>query len=229
MTVGLQIALARSSQTNEQRKSKMKIDRLRTVQSRLHEIVEQRKSRLEADRLCTAESRSVKTIDQRETRRNVGSRRTLHTDLNLAAFHYNADYDNSLHPSVVFEKINKLRVFSGAFKFKRKLQDCAALVEKWNFQNRIYRPNHYLRWYQVTSQSKQFSANMRKNNSCFQMTSFGAAEIVRDNYSPSARANLPTCWIAFTHAGCRSQVSPDLFHGNYLWTSSSTMPIYYRY
>lgn len=86
MTVGLQIALARSSQTNEQRKSKMKIDRLRTVQSRLHEIVEQRKSRLEADRLCTAESHSVKTIDQRETRRNVGSRRTLHTDLNLAAF-----------------------------------------------------------------------------------------------------------------------------------------------
>ena len=37
----------------------------------------------------------------------------------------------------------------------------------------------------VTSQSKHFLANIRKYNSCFQMTSFGATNIVRDNYMPT--------------------------------------------
>ncbi|KFM81258.1 hypothetical protein X975_20112, partial [Stegodyphus mimosarum] len=36
------------------------------------------------------------------------SKQTLHTDLNLGAFHYNANYNFSLHPSVVFGKMDKL-------------------------------------------------------------------------------------------------------------------------
>ncbi|CAG5115735.1 unnamed protein product, partial [Candidula unifasciata] len=36
-----------------------------------------------------------------------------------------------------------------------------------------------------TSQSKHFLANIRKYNSCFQMTSFGATNIVRENYMPT--------------------------------------------
>jgi hypothetical protein len=37
----------------------------------------------------------------------------------------------------------------------------------------------------VTSQSKHFLANIRRYNSCFQMTSFGAKEIVHENFMPT--------------------------------------------
>ncbi|XP_028967653.1 uncharacterized protein LOC114828293 [Galendromus occidentalis] len=36
-----------------------------------------------------------------------------------------------------------------------------------------------------TNQSRHFLKNIRKYNSCFQMTSFGATEIIRDNYMPT--------------------------------------------
>lgn len=44
----------------------------------------------------------------------------------------------------------------------------------------------------------------------------------------SARANLPWCKINFTNAGCRAQVSPDLFY-RYWWTSSSTLSVQYQH
>ncbi|GFU51179.1 ATP-dependent DNA helicase [Trichonephila clavipes] len=39
----------------------------------------------------------------------------------------------------------------------------------------------------VTRVSKHFLENIRKYNSCFQMTSFGATNIVRENYMPTFR------------------------------------------
>ncbi|GFT18962.1 uncharacterized protein TNCV_4725991 [Trichonephila clavipes] len=39
----------------------------------------------------------------------------------------------------------------------------------------------------VTRMSKHFLENIRKYNSCFQMTSFGATSIVRENYMPTFR------------------------------------------
>ncbi|GFS95467.1 uncharacterized protein TNCV_2805921 [Trichonephila clavipes] len=38
----------------------------------------------------------------------------------------------------------------------------------------------------VTRVSKHFLENIRKYNSCFQMTSFGATNIVRENYMPTS-------------------------------------------
>lgn len=42
-----------------------------------------------------------------------------------------------------------------------------------------------------TSLSKNFSANKRENNSCFQMTSFGATINVRENYTPTCKVQGP--------------------------------------
>ena len=101
----------------------MGADRLRTAQVHSNETEEQRESRLGADRVRIAQTRSNKTSDQRRARlgtnreRNVQTRRTMHTDLNFAAFHYDADYDYSLHLSVIIGKMDKLCKFCRALKF----------------------------------------------------------------------------------------------------------------
>ncbi|UYV84655.1 hypothetical protein LAZ67_X002997 [Cordylochernes scorpioides] len=141
--------------------------------SRGSESVQQRDARLEDNRIQTAQARSNESIAQRETRlgtnreRNVRSRRTLHTDLNLAAFHYDAEYDYSLHPSVVIDKMDKMRLLYP--------EPLSTLISG------------------ATSQSKHFLRNIRKYNSCFQMTSLGATEIIRDNYMPTFKVQGQIC------------------------------------
>ena len=147
---------------------------------------------METDRLRTAQDRSNETIDHRRARlginreRNVRSRRTLHADLNLAAFHYDADYDYSLHRSVVIGKMDKLCEFCRALKFKYETPGMCCAGGKVKLPE-LHLPPEPLSTLVSgdTSQSKHFLANIRKYNSCFQMTSFGATEIVRDNYMPT--------------------------------------------
>ncbi|XP_067129653.1 uncharacterized protein [Centruroides vittatus] len=185
-------AQARSSQTNEQRESRLETNRVRTAQARSSQTNEQRESRLEADRVHTAQARSKETIDQRGARlgtnreRNVRSRWTLHADLNLAAFHYDADYDYSLHRSVVIEKMDKLCKFCHALKFKNETTGMCCAGGKVKLPELHLPPEPLSSLVSGdTSQSKHFLANIRKYNSCFQMTSFGATEIIRDNYMPT--------------------------------------------
>lgn len=112
--VRIQTSQVRSSQTNEQRESRLETDRLCITQPRSSDTGEQRESRLEVDRVRPAQARLNETIDQRRTRlgtnreRNVRSIWTFHADFKLAAFHSDADYDYSLHLSVVIGKMDRL-------------------------------------------------------------------------------------------------------------------------
>lgn len=70
------------------------------------------------------QSREIPVINRE---RNVRSRRTLHADLNIAAFHYDADYDYSLHQNVVIRQMNKLWTIFRALKFKNETPEmCCA-------------------------------------------------------------------------------------------------------
>ncbi|UYV83334.1 hypothetical protein LAZ67_23000610 [Cordylochernes scorpioides] len=180
----IQTAQARSNETVQQRKARLEDNRIQTAQDRLNETFQQRKARLEDIRIQTAQGRSNDSIYQRETRlgtnrkRNVRSRRTLHADLNLAAFHYDAEYDCILHPSVVIDKMDKLCKFCGKVKLPElhlPPEPLSTLISG------------------ATSQSKHFLRNIQKNNSCFQMTSFGATEIIWDNYMPTFKVQGQIC------------------------------------
>lgn len=46
-----------------------------------------------------------------------------------------------------------------------------------------------------THESKHFLANVLAFNSCFQMTSFGATSIYRDNFMPTFRVIIFELWI----------------------------------
>ncbi|UYV77959.1 hypothetical protein LAZ67_15003037 [Cordylochernes scorpioides] len=168
--------------------------------SRASESVQQRNARLEADRIQTAQASSNESIAQRETRlgtnreRNVRSRRTLHADLNRAAFHYDAEYDYSLHPSVVIDKMDKLCKFCDALKFKNETPGMCCAGGKVKLPELHLPPEPLSTLISgATSQSKHFLRNIRKYNSCFQMTSFSATEIIRDNYMPTFKVQGQIC------------------------------------
>ncbi|UYV69958.1 hypothetical protein LAZ67_7001324 [Cordylochernes scorpioides] len=192
--------ISRASESVQQRNARLEAVRIQTAQARSNETVQQRNARLEADRIQTAQARSNESIAQRETRlgtnreRNVRSRRTLHADLNRAAFHYDAEYDYSLHPSVVIDKMDKLCKFCDALKFKNETPGMCCAGGKVKLPELHLPPEPLSTLISgATSQSKHFLRNIRKYNSCFQMTSFGATEIIRDNYMPTFKVQGQIC------------------------------------
>ncbi|GFX54990.1 ATP-dependent DNA helicase [Trichonephila clavipes] len=169
--------------------------------------------RLETDRIRTNQIRSLRELELRERRlQNVRistarSRRTLHVDLNLSAFHYDSNNDYSLHPNVVIGKMDKICMYCSALKFKNETRGMCCASGKVKLPE-LHSPPEPLSTFlsAVTRVSKHLFENIRKYNSCFQMTSFGATNIVREKlYADiqSPRANLSSCRIASTIAGRR--------------------------
>ncbi|UYV84261.1 hypothetical protein LAZ67_X001681 [Cordylochernes scorpioides] len=91
------LKLARKKQTNNENQDWKSIKLLKLA------------PRLKADGIQTTQSHPHEAINQRELRlgtnqeRNVRPRRTLHTGMNLEAFHYDDYYDYSLHPSAFID------------------------------------------------------------------------------------------------------------------------------
>ncbi|GFT18961.1 uncharacterized protein TNCV_4725981 [Trichonephila clavipes] len=114
----------RASESDEQRALRLENLRVHASETRSSESSDQRKVRLETDRKRTNQIRSSETTELRESRlQNVRistarSRRTLHADLNLSAFHYNSNNDYSLHPNVAIGKMDKICMYCSALKFK---------------------------------------------------------------------------------------------------------------
>ncbi|XP_059160882.1 uncharacterized protein LOC131944344 [Physella acuta] len=191
-TVRLRTAQARSNETEEQRESRLESNRVGTAQTRSNETEQQHESRLETVRLRTAQARSNETGDQRRERlgtsreRNFQNRRTLHADLNLSAFSYDPDFDYSLHRGVAIGKMDKVCEFCYALKFKNETPGMCCASGKVKLPE-LHLPPELLSTLVSgeTSQSKHFLENIRRYNSSFQMTSFGASAIIRDNYMPT--------------------------------------------
>ena len=110
------------------------------------------------------------------------ARRITHTNLKLSAFHYDANYNYSIHLSVVIEKIDELCRYCRTFKFKNEAPGmcCAGLKVKLA---ELHPPPEPLTTLVSgdTSKSKHFLTNIHKYNSYFQMTSFSTTNIMRDD------------------------------------------------
>lgn len=182
----------RTVETDEQREARQETNRARTVRSRASETGERREARQTTDRERTAESRASETGERRETRqaidreRTAQSRRIVHAELKLGAFNYNADYDYSLHPSVAIGKMDKVCLHCGAMKFKSETPGMCCASGKVKLPPLRPPPEPLLSLLSGdSSESKHFLKNIRKYNSAFQMTSFGATKIVQHNFMPT--------------------------------------------
>ncbi|GBP88778.1 hypothetical protein EVAR_100700_1 [Eumeta japonica] len=116
----------RASESDAQRALRLENLRVNAAETRSFESSEQQKVRLETNRISTNQARSSETTEQRETRlQNVlistaRSRRTLHADFNLGAFHCDSNNDYSLHPSAVIRKMGKICTYCSALEFKNE-------------------------------------------------------------------------------------------------------------
>lgn len=184
--------VSRSNETITQSVNRNENNRLRTAQSRASETDEQRESRQESNRVSTSRSRSNETVTQRVNRnennrlRTAQSRQTLHVDMKNAAFNYNANYNYSQHPSVDIGKMENVCVHCGAFKFKNETPGMCCANGKVTLPPLRPPIEPLLSLLKCeTPDSKHFLKNIRKYNSSFQMTSFGATKIVTDNFMPT--------------------------------------------
>jgi len=88
----------------------------------------------------------------------------------------------SLHPSTVIGKMDNICGYSDTLKFKNEAPEMCCPGEKIKLpeSHSPHEPKSTL-LSGDTSQSKQFLSNIRKYNSCFQMTYFSVTNIVREN------------------------------------------------
>ncbi|GFX58303.1 uncharacterized protein TNCV_204901 [Trichonephila clavipes] len=205
----------RASESDEQRALRLENLRVHATETRSSESSDQREVRLETDRTRSNQIRSSETTELREIRlQNVRistarSRRTLHADLNLSAFHYDSNNDYSLHPNVIIGKMDKICMYCSALKFKNETRGMCCASGKVKLPE-LHSPPEPLSTFLsgVTRVSKHFLENIPKYNSCFQMTSFGATNIVRENYMPTFRVQGQIFIIMpdrFYH--CRTQIT----------------------
>ncbi|GFT09257.1 zinc transporter 9 [Trichonephila clavipes] len=146
--------------------------RVHASETRSSESSDQREVRLETDRIRTNQIRSFETTELQERRlqnvriSTVRSRRTLHADLNLSAFHYDSNNDYSLHPNVVIGKMDKICMYCSALKFKNETRGMCCVSGKVKLPE-LHSPPEPLSTFLtgVTRVSKHFLENIRKYNS----------------------------------------------------------------
>lgn len=154
----------------------------RVARNRNEEMQDQYERRLENDRQRHAALRS--------------GRRVAPVNFHRLTFRYESTMGYSSHSSIVIGLMNISCVHCGALKFKHEPPGlCCASGKVMLFQ--LQPPPEYLRNLLLgeTHESKHFLANVLAFNSCFQMTSFGATSIYRDNFMPTFRVIIFELWI----------------------------------
>jgi hypothetical protein len=102
-------------------------------------------------------------------------------DLKLAAFNYDPHSDYQFHPKILIGKMEKICLHCGAWKFKTETPGMCCSNGKVKLPA-LLEPIDPLRAYMsgTNAESNHFLANIRRYNSCFQMTSFGATTRVQE-------------------------------------------------
>lgn len=175
-----------ASECNEQRSQRIELNRESTSRSRSRQSQEEREVRNNDDRLRMRHNRRLRGTSQELLNTRI-QRQTRHTEnLHRAAFAYNNTVDYSLHPSVIIGTMSKECQHCKALKFKTETLGMCCANGKVKLPVLNYPPEPLRSLLSGTApHSKHFLANIQTYNSCFQMTSFGATNIITDNFMPT--------------------------------------------
>lgn len=182
-------------------------------------------------------------------RRNMTDRarnmtnRVCGAGLYKAAFGYEAEFDYRQHRFVQIGAMDQVCAFCKAKKFPNESAGmcCASGKVKLPALQQPPEPLNTL-FSSGSAESQHFLRYIRAYNNCFQMTSFGATQIVRHGYMPTfkvnkaaypydthtditthstttedieftgTRASLPSCGISVANCGCPSRIFANIFH-----------------
>lgn len=235
-----QSATARRNEDEEQRTQRTNAQQRRQARQRANQTNEERQLQNMDDQLRMARNRNIRDrTDANRSQQNFEARilRQNHEPESLlrAAFHYNHEINYSLHTSVVIGTMNKVCVNCKALKFKNEAPGLCCVNGKVKLPP-LNIPPEPLRTLVTgtTSQSKQFLKNIQSYNACFQMTSFGATSIVRDNFMPTFKV-ISTHGVTNsennqynTNNDCETFTSSDNTSYNFSTTSQIQGQIYHR-
>ena len=165
----------------------------RTAVSRAVEPPEETQNRLGDQRARQAASRAAETPQQRRTRsedqrqRQAVSRALYWTSMEGEAFRYDPTKSYDGHPLLDIGQMTDVCPYCNAFKWSGEAPGmcCSSGMVKLPTLEPPPEPLESL-MSGTTTRSKHFLENIRKYNSCFQMTSFGASNAVSEpGYMPT--------------------------------------------
>ena len=107
-------------------------------------------------------------------------------DWNKAAFHYNKNTDYNNYQRISIGQMNVICKFCKAKRFKNESKGICCKQGKVQIET-LEEPPYPLNdlLFNRSPDSKLFFNNIRNYNSAFQMTSFGASKIIRENFMPT--------------------------------------------
>jgi hypothetical protein len=184
------VAAAKSTATENHEHREIKLQKMRVagVESRARENEEQREIRVKRIRVAVTTSRDAENEDQRQMRyqgnriRSATARRSVEpSELALAAFNYDPHLHYENYPHVLIGKMDKICRHCSAKKYQGEPPGMCCNNGKVRLPLLDSPPDEFLSYMTATTpESRHFLQNIRRYNSCFQMTSFGATSIVEE-------------------------------------------------
>lgn len=176
------MANARSVATDEQRQGRANTERQRIQRSRSNRSRVSDEQRSEENRLAERHDFEIRRAVMAQTKlRNIG-------------FHYSSTDDYSSHQFVAIGTMCNTCQHCGAVKFKNETLGLCCLNGKIVLPP-LNAPIGILRALVsgTTAESKHFLDKIQTYNSLFQMISFGATNVIRDNFMPTFKVNNSNC------------------------------------
>jgi len=188
-------AASRAAEGSEDTRTRLDGQRIRQAASRAAESPERRQGRREEDRASHVASRAAEDPIQRRTRsedqrrRQATSRAAQWTFMEGEAFQYDPANNYDSHPQLYIGPMGDVCPYCNALKWHAETRGMCCSGGKVKLPE-LQPPPEPLKSLMLgtTPESKHFLDNIRKYNSCFQMTSFGTSEKVADSgFMPTFR------------------------------------------
>ncbi|UYV73850.1 hypothetical protein LAZ67_11001135 [Cordylochernes scorpioides] len=185
---------SRAAESVGQRENRLQQDRDKASTSRAAESLEQRENRLRQKRNRVSTSRAAETPQEHTARilnvreRTLASRnsRDRLSNLLLGGFNYDSCKNYEQHPSITIGQMSIVCNYCKAKKFKDEPPGFCCKNGKVYLSPPQLPPDELFSLMSGnSSESNHFLRNIRKYNSCFQMTSFGATSFSEESVFPT--------------------------------------------
>lgn len=216
----------RANQSQEQRERQNAMNRERNARSRSRQSDEERRQDQEQERLRLQRHNAARNINPNVQRQRRAAQLNVNVPLNGAGFQYNNAIDYSLHKFVVIGAMNNVCRFCNALKFGSETPGMCCAAGKVRLPELQYPPEPLASLISgTTPESRHFLDNIQMYNSCFQMTSFGATNIISDNFMPTFKV-ISAKLLNFSQVPIHLL---NILHRNYRYKDKSIIQLVHCY
>nr|XP_016854857.1 PREDICTED: uncharacterized protein LOC107983913 [Anolis carolinensis] len=185
-------SITRATETPQHRQARLQQKRENARASTTAETPEYCQARLGAMQERASTSRATDTPEQHNARlqaireKITATRKGKHSNFLLEGFHYDPHKDYDQYSNVIIGQMDQICSYCHAKKFKMEPPGLCCKSGKVALPPLQQPPDELLSYMSgSTSESKHFLQNIRRNNSCFQMTSFGTTSVVGERSFPT--------------------------------------------